>query len=63
MDRTQIPGGVARVCRTLRAAGYGAYPVGGCVRDLLRGVDPADWDVTTSALPETVMALFARTVH
>ncbi len=62
MDRTQIPGGVARVCRTLRAAGYGAYPVGGCVRDLLRGVDPADWDVTTSALPETVMALFERTV-
>ena len=37
MDRTQIPGGVARVCRTLRAAGFGAYPVGGCVRDLLRG--------------------------
>ena len=62
MDRTQIPGGVARVCRTLRAAGFGAYPVGGCVRDLLRGVDPADWDVTTSALPVTVMALFERTV-
>ena len=44
--------GAAYVLCALRAAGYEAYVVGGCVRDSLLGRRPGDWDVTTSALPE-----------
>lgn len=58
----EIPGGVAALCARLRSAGWEAYPVGGCVRDLLLGRTPGDWDVTTSARPEEVIALFDRTV-
>jgi poly(A) polymerase len=47
-----------RICRTLRAAGQQAYFVGGCVRDLELGRDPADYDVATDARPERVQALF-----
>lgn len=46
------------VLARLEDAGHAAYAVGGCVRDLLRGAVPHDWDVTTSARPEEVMALF-----
>lgn len=42
----------------LEAAGFEAYLVGGCVRDALRGVQPEDFDITTSALPEQVEAVF-----
>jgi putative nucleotidyltransferase with HDIG domain len=45
----------------LRGAGYDAYFAGGCVRDLLLGHEPEDFDVATSARPEAVMALFPRT--
>jgi len=54
--------GVAReLCATLRRAGFRALFAGGCVRDLLMGVPPKDYDIATSALPEQVMALFPRT--
>ena len=46
------------VLRRLESAGHQAYLVGGCVRDLLRGVTPHDCDITTSARPEEVLALF-----
>ncbi len=46
------------ICDTLRRNGYQALLVGGCVRDLLLGREPADYDVTTDATPERVMALF-----
>jgi poly(A) polymerase len=46
------------VIRTLREAGYQAYLVGGCVRDLLLGREPADYDVTTDATPDEVMRIF-----
>jgi poly(A) polymerase len=49
------------VIRTLRQAGYPAYLVGGCVRDLMLGREPADYDVTTRATPEEVMGLFPET--
>lgn len=42
----------------LEQAGYQAFAVGGCVRDTLLGRTPGDWDITTSALPQQVMALF-----
>ena len=50
-----------RVVETLRARGYEAYLAGGCVRDLLLGREPADYDVATSATPEVVLDLFPRT--
>ena len=49
------------VIRTLRDAGYPAYFVGGCVRDVLLGREPEDYDVTTRAKPEEVMRLFPET--
>lgn len=53
-----IPREVCAVLQTLERAGHEAYIVGGCVRDILMGKPPHDWDVTTSALPEETMALF-----
>lgn len=50
------------VLRTLEMAGYEAYLVGGCVRDMLMGRRIHDYDVTTSALPEQTMELFSNTV-
>jgi poly(A) polymerase len=49
------------IVRTLRQRGYQAYFVGGCVRDLLLGREPADYDVSTDATPEQVMAVFPET--
>ena len=57
-----LPGDVSRIINTLTDAGYEAYAVGGCVRDSLLGRVPADWDITTSALPRDVKRLFRRTV-
>lgn len=57
-----MPKDVERIIDTLEDAGYEAYAVGGCIRDTLLGRVPEDWDITTSALPEQVKALFPRTV-
>ena len=59
---SSLPLFVARCCQALHAAGFQAYPVGGCVRDLLLSRTPQDWDVCTSALPSQVQALFPHTV-
>src|SRR5580693_9272849 len=48
------------IAARLRGAGYQAYFAGGCVRDLLLGREPKDFDVATSAHPEQVFALFPR---
>ena len=50
-----------RILKTLRAAGYEAYLAGGCVRDLLLGRVPEDFDVATSATPDVVLEMFPRT--
>jgi len=50
------------IVQRLRAAGHEALFVGGCVRDLLRGVAPGDYDIVTSARPEEVQKLFPHTV-
>ena len=55
-----IPREVQDVLQKLNEAGYEGYLVGGCVRDMLLGKVPHDWDITTSALPEETMALFAH---
>lgn len=60
--KIQIPEKAAQVLEKLHEAGYEAYVVGGCVRDSLLRRDPQDWDITTSAAPEQVKALFRRTV-
>ena len=62
MEAWTLPAGVARCLDTLLSAGHAAHPVGGCVRDLLLGRIPGDFDVCTSAKPEQTMALFDRTV-
>ena len=51
LRQSAIPTAVAALLKTLHEAGFSAYPVGGCVRDLLLGRPPHDWDVTTNALP------------
>lgn len=51
----------AAIVRSLRAAGHQAYFAGGCVRDLLLGVEPKDFDVATSATPDVVMGMFEKT--
>ena len=57
MTTVTIPAPVGEILKTLEAAGYGAWCVGGCVRDALLDRMPGDWDVTTSALPEETMAV------
>ena len=49
-----------RIVRTLRGAGYEAYFAGGCVRDMVMGREPSDYDIATSARPEDVARLFPR---
>ena len=60
---TKIPKEVSHVTETLEKAGFEAYLVGGCVRDLLVGKEPKDWDVTTNAKPEQIIGLFEKTVY
>ena len=60
MEIRPIPAGVAGCLDRLCRAGHAAYPVGGCVRDLLLGRAPGDYDLCTAARPEQVLALFDR---
>ncbi len=60
--KIELPEKVKKILDTLTEAGYEAYAVGGCVRDSILGRIPNDWDVTTSAKPMEVKALFPRTV-
>jgi tRNA nucleotidyltransferase/poly(A) polymerase len=50
------------ICETLQRNGHQALLVGGCVRDLLLGREPADYDVTTDATPGRVMELFPESI-
>ena len=54
----QINSPAAEVLKRLHAAGRQAYLVGGCVRDMLMGREPKDWDVATDASPAELLALF-----
>lgn len=58
----QIPREAEQIIERLKDAGFEAYVVGGCVRDMLLGRTPGDWDITTSALPAQVKAVFGRTI-
>ncbi len=59
-DRHRISRAALDVVRGLQDAGYNGYLVGGCVRDLLLGMRPKDFDVTTDATPEEVRGIFRR---
>lgn len=58
---SQIPQDVLKVIGTLEEAGFEAWLVGGCVRDLLMGLEPHDYDIASAAPPAQVRALFAHT--
>lgn len=58
IQNQNIPLEVRAVAKTLEGAGYEAYLIGGCVRDLLLGKRPKDWDITTDAVPDAIQALF-----
>ena len=62
MSTITPPKYVKQVLITLQSRGYLAFLVGGCVRDMILGIHPQDWDVCTSALPEQVRELFPRTL-
>ncbi len=57
-----IPEDAKTIIEKLAAAGFESYVVGGCVRDMIMGRTPADWDITTSARPEDVKKIFRRTI-
>ncbi len=63
IDNSKIPNYVTHVTKELEKAGFEAFLVGGCVRDLLIGRDPKDWDVTTNAKPEDIISIFEKTVY
>ena len=60
---SKIPPEVVRVTEGLEKAGFEAWIVGGCVRDLLLERTPKDWDVTTNAAPEQIQAAFPHTYY
>ena len=60
--KVELPEKAKYIIDTITQAGYEAYIVGGCVRDVILGRTPEDWDITTSAKPEQVKALFRRTI-
>jgi poly(A) polymerase len=55
------PDSAIEIVRELRRHGHEAYLVGGCVRDMVMRLEPADYDIATSAHPETIMRIFPRT--
>lgn len=58
-----IPSEVRQCTETLEQAGYEAYLVGGCVRDIVLGRTPKDWDITTNAHPLQIQSLFPDTFY
>ena len=60
--KIELPEKVRTIIACLQSHGYEAYAVGGCVRDSILGREPEDWDITTSARPDQVKALFLHTI-
>lgn len=58
-----VPTQALTALKTLHSAGFEAYLVGGCVRDLLLNRKPKDWDITTNANPEQIINLFEKTYY
>ncbi len=62
-DNMKLPNEVQKIIKKLNSAGFEGYAVGGCIRDLLLGKEPKDWDITTSAKPEEIQKLFPEHVY
>jgi len=60
MPNVEIPKEVVEVAKKLAEAGFEAYLVGGCVRDVILGREPKDWDVATNAKPEEIQKVFGE---
>jgi poly(A) polymerase/tRNA nucleotidyltransferase (CCA-adding enzyme) len=58
-----VPFKVRETCLVLEQAGFEAWIVGGCVRDIIIGRTPKDWDITTNAKPEEIQNLFTKTIY
>jgi tRNA nucleotidyltransferase (CCA-adding enzyme) len=58
MSKSTIPNFVSHVTENLQKRGFESYLVGGCVRDMLMGNNPKDWDITTNANPEEIQEVF-----
>jgi len=63
IDKPKIPSYVTRVTETLENSGFQVFLVGGCVRDLIMGREPNDWDITTNAKPGEIISLFEKTIY
>ena len=63
MNKFNIPKEVSYVTKSLEKAGFEAFLVGGCVRDLILGREPKDWDVTTNAKPDEIISIFTKTFY
>jgi tRNA nucleotidyltransferase (CCA-adding enzyme) len=63
IEKFEIPEEVSHVTTVLEKAGFEAYLVGGCVRNLFMGKKPKDWDITTNATPEQILPLFPKTFY
>jgi poly(A) polymerase/tRNA nucleotidyltransferase (CCA-adding enzyme) len=59
----EIPKEILEIIKKLKKEGYQAFIVGGCVRDILRGVKPTDWDIATSAKPEEIQKIFKKNFY
>ncbi len=55
----KLPNNVDKILNMLNNAGYEAFAVGGCVRDAMLGIEPNDWDITTSAQPAEIKEVFS----
>src|SRR4051794_38830077 len=62
LSTAKIPAAVLEVVSQLQRLGHRAYLVGGCVRDMVRGASPKDFDVATSALPTQVQRAFRKVI-
>ncbi|HYU65018.1 MAG TPA: HD domain-containing protein [Candidatus Paceibacterota bacterium] len=58
-----IPSEIKEVLTKLKSKGFEAYVVGGCVRDLLLGKEPDDWDITTNAIPAQIQEIFPESFY
>jgi tRNA nucleotidyltransferase (CCA-adding enzyme) len=63
MKNKVIPEEIVTIVETLEKAGFEAFLVGGCTRDILLGKEPKDWDITTNATPEQIIPLFPKTFY
>lgn len=63
IEKGSIPIEILNTIETLEKSGFEAFIVGGCVRDLILGRKPKDWDITTNAKPEQIIPLYTKAVY